>query len=110
MVGLFWLPYSCLTWYGTLPLAMALTALAPLLIWGSGAPLRFLACLALYGLVGAAVEVAKVAAGVLASDWRDVRFLAHAPLFLAYKKLRLDWFPAEALFREWRQAPRDWHG
>jgi cellulose synthase/poly-beta-1,6-N-acetylglucosamine synthase-like glycosyltransferase len=110
LVGLFWLPYSYLTWYATLPLALALTAAAPLLVWGSGAPLRFLACLACYGLVGAAIEVAKVAVGVLASDWRDLRFLAHAPLFLVYKKLRLDWFPAEAILREWRQAPRVWHG
>jgi hypothetical protein len=55
------------------------------------------------------VELAKVTAGVLASDARDLRFLAHAPLFLAYKKLRLDWFPAEALLHEWRQAPQVWH-
>jgi cellulose synthase/poly-beta-1,6-N-acetylglucosamine synthase-like glycosyltransferase len=110
LVGLFWLPYSYWTWYAAVPVALTLTALAPLLVWGSGAPLRFLACLAVYGLAGAVVEVAKVAAGVLASDWRDLRFLAHAPLFLAYKKLRLDWFPAEAFYREWRQAPRGWHG
>jgi cellulose synthase/poly-beta-1,6-N-acetylglucosamine synthase-like glycosyltransferase len=110
MVGLFWLPYSYLTWYAALPLAVTLTALAPLLVWGSGAPLRFLGCLAFYGLVGAAVEVVKLALGVLATDWRDLRFLAHAPLFLAYKKLRLDWFPVEALLCEWRHAPQVWHG
>ena len=34
----------------------------------------------------------------LASDWRDLRFLAHAPWYLTYKKLRLDWFPAEAFY------------
>jgi cellulose synthase/poly-beta-1,6-N-acetylglucosamine synthase-like glycosyltransferase len=110
MVGLFWLPYSYLTWYAALPLAVTLTALTPLLVWGSGAPLRFLACLAFYGLAGAAIEVAKLAVGVLATDWRDLRFLAHAPLFLVYKKLRLDWFPVEALLCEWRQAPQVWHG
>jgi cellulose synthase/poly-beta-1,6-N-acetylglucosamine synthase-like glycosyltransferase len=110
LVGLFWLPYAYLAWYAAMPLALAATAMTPLLIWGSGAPVRFLACLALYGLAAAAVEVAKVAAGVLASDWRDLRFLAHAPLFLAYKKLRLDWFPVEAILREWRKSPRVWHG
>jgi hypothetical protein len=110
MVGVFWLPYSYLTWYAALPVALALTALAPLLVWGSGAPYRFLACLALYGLAGAAVEVAKVTTGVLASDWHDLRFLVQVPLYLVYKKLRLDWFPVEALYREWRQAPRFWHG
>ncbi len=110
LVGLFWLPYSYLTWYAAVPVAVMLLALAPLLAWGSGAPLRFLACLAIYSLAGAAVEVAKLTAGVLASDWRDLRFLAHAPLFLAYKTFRLDWFPVEALYREWRQTPRGWHG
>jgi cellulose synthase/poly-beta-1,6-N-acetylglucosamine synthase-like glycosyltransferase len=110
MVGLFWLPYSYLTWYAALPVALALTALVPVLIWGSGAPMRFLACLAFYGLVGAGVEVAKVASGVLACDWRDLRLLAYAPLYLAYKKLRLDWFQVEAIYREWRHAPRIWHG
>jgi poly-beta-1,6-N-acetyl-D-glucosamine synthase len=110
VAGLFWLPYSYLTWYAALPVALVLTALAPVLMWGSGAPLRFLACLAFYGLAGIAVEVAKVLVGVLACDWRDLRYFALAPLYLAYKKVRLDWFPAEAIYREWRQAPRSWHG
>jgi poly-beta-1,6-N-acetyl-D-glucosamine synthase len=110
IASLFWLPYSYLTWYAALPLALGLTALTPVLVWGSGAPLRFLACLAFYGLAGVAVEVAKVVVGVLACDWRDLRCLILAPLFLGYKKLRLDWFPAEAIYREWRQAPRIWHG
>ncbi len=110
IAGLFWLPYSYLTWYATLPLALVLTALAPVLIWGSGAPIRFLACLAFYGVVAAAFEVAKVAVGVLACDWRDLRYLTLVPFYLAYKKLRLDWFPAEAIYREWRQTPRIWHG
>jgi cellulose synthase/poly-beta-1,6-N-acetylglucosamine synthase-like glycosyltransferase len=110
LAGLFWLPYSFVTWYAALPLTVALTALAPLLIWGSGAPLRFLACLALYGLVAAAVEIAKVAAGAAACDCRDLRFLVHAPFYLVYKRIRLDWFPAEALYLEWQQAPEVWHG
>jgi len=110
LLGLFWLPYSYMTWYAALPISALLTALLPVVVWGSGAPYRFLACLALYGLVGVGVELLKVVSGVFASDLRDWRYLAHAPLFLIYKKLRLDWFPAEALYHEWRDKPRIWHG
>jgi cellulose synthase/poly-beta-1,6-N-acetylglucosamine synthase-like glycosyltransferase len=110
LVGLFWLPYYLITWFAALPVAVLLTTAMPILIWGSNTPSRFLMCLALYGLAGAGVEVAKIAAGALACDWRDLRFLPYAPLFLIYKKFRLDWFPIEAIFREWRRSPRSWHG
>jgi cellulose synthase/poly-beta-1,6-N-acetylglucosamine synthase-like glycosyltransferase len=108
VVGLFWLPYSIVTWFGTIPIAVLLTAAVPLLTWGSRAPIRFLLCLGLYALVAAGVEVLKVVAGAVASDWRDLRLLIFAPLFVFYKMFRLDWFPVEALYREWRRAPKLW--
>jgi len=110
LVGLFWLPYYMITWFAALPVAVLMAAAIPFLVSGSNSPLRFVACLALYGLAAAVIEVAKIAVGALATDWRDLRFLAYAPLYLVYKKFRLDWFPVEAIFREWRRAPRNWHG
>ena len=60
--------------------------------------MRFLACLALYGL--AARRRGRQGRGRRAGlRLARPRFLADAPLFLAYKKIRLDWFPAEAILR-----------
>jgi hypothetical protein len=64
----------------------------------------------LYALIGVGVETIKAAAGIVASDVRDLRLIAHSPLYVAYRALRLDWFPALALLREWRQTPRGWNG
>jgi biofilm PGA synthesis N-glycosyltransferase PgaC len=110
LVGLFWLPYYILTWFAALPVAVLLTAAIPLFVWGSNTPARFLACLALYGLAAGGVEIIKIAAGALTSNWRDLRYLPNAPLFLVYRKFRLDWFPIEALYQEWRSTPRNWDG
>jgi cellulose synthase/poly-beta-1,6-N-acetylglucosamine synthase-like glycosyltransferase len=108
LCGMFWLPYSVLSWYAPAPLAILSIALLPLLAWGSGEPVRFFECLALYGLPVLAVELARVAAGVVSSSWRDLRFLVYAPLFLIYQKLRLDWFSFESLYLEWRHRPKAW--
>ena len=109
LVGMFWMPYSLLTLYAPATLAVLLVAMLPALAWCSGAPARFLQCLALYGLIMFLVEFARMATGVLSFDKRDLRFLAYAPLFLIYQKLRLDWFPFESLYREWRQNPKTWN-
>jgi hypothetical protein len=77
--------------------------------WGSHSPARFLLCLALYCLPVMLVELARVAVGLVSSSRRDLRFLAYAPLFLIYQKVRLDWFPFESLYREWRHRPRTWN-
>jgi cellulose synthase/poly-beta-1,6-N-acetylglucosamine synthase-like glycosyltransferase len=106
--GMFWLPYSLVSWYAPAPLAILGVALLPLLAWGSGDAVRFFECLALYSLPILAVELARVASGVLSSTWRDLRFLGYAPLFLVYQKLRLDWFSFESLFLEWRHRPKTW--
>ncbi len=108
---MFWLPYSVVSWFAPAPLAILSVALLPLLAWGSGEPLRFFECLALYGLPMLLIEVARVAAGVMSSSRRDLRFLLHAPLFFVYQKLRLDWFSLEAATLEWRWRHRErvWH-
>jgi cellulose synthase/poly-beta-1,6-N-acetylglucosamine synthase-like glycosyltransferase len=109
MAGLFWLPYSALTWFGGLPITILLTILAPVLVWGSGAPVQFLVCLGFYALAGVILEFAKLIAAVALTDLGDAKFLPDAIRYLAYKKLRLDWFSAEALYQEWRQKPKGWH-
>jgi cellulose synthase/poly-beta-1,6-N-acetylglucosamine synthase-like glycosyltransferase len=108
LLGLFWLPYTVVTWYATIPVALLLTAAIPLLAWGSGAPVRFLLGIAAYGFVAALVEMIKVVAGTMACSRRDLRSLIFAPLFVFYKMVRLDWFPIEAVYRECRGAPKHW--
>jgi poly-beta-1,6-N-acetyl-D-glucosamine synthase len=108
LLGTFWLPYSLLSWYAPAPLAILGFAVLPLLAWGSGDPVRFFECLALYGLPILVVELVRVGAGVVASSWRDLRFLVDAPLFLLYQKFRLDWFSLESLYLEWRHRPKAW--
>ena len=110
LVGFFWLPYFFVTSFAGLPITLLLATALPLFVWGSNSPVRFLACMAVYAVFASVVEGLKVVIGVLLSDWRDLRFSPYIPLFLIYKKFRLDWFPLEALFREWRQAPGVWHG
>ena len=108
LLGILWLPYSLLSWYAPVPLAILGIALLPLLAWGSGEPVRFFECLALYALPILLIELARVTAGVVSSSRRDLRFLIHAPLFLVYQKLRLDWFSFESLYLEWRHRPKAW--
>ena len=107
--GMFWLPYSLLSWYAPASFAILSLALLPLMACESGDPVRFCECLALYGLPILLVELARVATGVVASSRRDLRFLAYAPLFLVYQKLRLDWFSFESLYYEWRHRPKTWN-
>jgi cellulose synthase/poly-beta-1,6-N-acetylglucosamine synthase-like glycosyltransferase len=109
LFGMFWLPYSLVSWFTPAPLAVLGIALLPILAWGSGEPLRFFECLVLYSLPVLLVDLARVTAGVSSSTRRDLRFLLHAPLFLLYQKLRLDWFSFEALYLEWRHRERGWH-
>ncbi len=109
LFGMFWLPYSVVSWFAPAPLAILGIASLPLLAWGSGEPVRFLECLALYALPILFIELARVIAGVTSSSRRDLRCLLHAPLFFIYQKLRLDWFSLEALYLEWRDRPRGWH-
>jgi cellulose synthase/poly-beta-1,6-N-acetylglucosamine synthase-like glycosyltransferase len=109
LFGMFWLPYSLLSWYAPAPFAILGLALLPLMAWGSHSPIRFLECLALYALPILLIELARVATGVVSSSRRDLRFLAYAPLFLVYQKIRLDWFPFESLYREWRHRPKTWN-
>lgn len=108
LLGIFWLPYSLLSWYAPAPLAILGIAFLPFLASGSGDPVRFCECLALYGLPILAIELARVAAGVVSSSRRDLRFLVYAPLFLVYQKIRLDWFSFESLYLEWRHRPKAW--
>jgi cellulose synthase/poly-beta-1,6-N-acetylglucosamine synthase-like glycosyltransferase len=103
--GMFWLPYSLLSWYAPASVAILGMALIPLLASESGDPVRFCEFLALYGLPILLIELARVAAGVASSGRRDLRFLAYAPLFLVYQRLRLDWFSFESLYFEWRHGP-----
>jgi biofilm PGA synthesis N-glycosyltransferase PgaC len=109
LFGIFWLPYSLLSWYAPAPFAIMGLALVPLMAWGSHSPARFLLCLALYCLPVMLVELARVAVGLVSSSRRDLRFLAYAPLFLIYQKVRLDWFAFESLYREWRHRPKTWN-
>lgn len=109
LVGMFWLPYFFLTSFAGLPITLLLTATLPLLAWGSNSAVRFVACMAIYAAVAAVVEALKIVVGILLSDSRDLRYAAYIPLFLFYRKLRLDWFPVEALIREWRNSPGVWH-
>jgi biofilm PGA synthesis N-glycosyltransferase PgaC len=109
LFGMFWLPYSVVSWFAPAPLAVLGFASLPLLAWGSGDPVRFFECLALYGLPVLLIELARICAGVVCSSWRDLRFLLHAPLSLVYQKFRLDWFSFESLYLEWRHRPKTWH-
>jgi cellulose synthase/poly-beta-1,6-N-acetylglucosamine synthase-like glycosyltransferase len=109
ILGLFWLPYLFFTGYLSIPLSFAVLASLPLLAWGSGAPLRFLGGVGLYGLVILAFEVSTVVAGATACNWRDLRYLSLAPLFLFYKNWRMRWFTVLALYREWRREARRWN-
>ena len=108
LLGILWLPYSLLSWYAPVPLAILGIAILPLLAWGSGEPVRFFECLALYALPILLIELARITAGVVCSSKRDLRFLIHAPLFLVYQRLRLDWFSFESLYLEWRHRPKVW--
>jgi cellulose synthase/poly-beta-1,6-N-acetylglucosamine synthase-like glycosyltransferase len=109
LVGLFWLPTWVLS-YLMQALGLVLTFLTPLLVWASGMPAGYFPYLVLCSLVGAAIDVAMILVGVLASDRRDLRFMIYAPMFIIYKTFRTAWFTIEACYLEWRGAPRSWDG
>jgi cellulose synthase/poly-beta-1,6-N-acetylglucosamine synthase-like glycosyltransferase len=109
LLGLFWLPYQFLMGYLMIPLSLAVLASLPLLAWGSGAPLRFLGGVVLYWFVIMAFELGNVVAGAAACDWRDLRYLPLAPLYIVYRNWRMRWFTVQALHREWRRAAKLWN-
>ena len=109
MLGLFWLPYTFLSWYATIPLTLLSLVLLLFLALSSKEPARFLAVLALFSTPVLVMEFARVTFGVLLSARRDLWLLGYAPLFLIYQKIRLDWFALQSLYHEWRNRPRTWN-
>jgi cellulose synthase/poly-beta-1,6-N-acetylglucosamine synthase-like glycosyltransferase len=109
LVGLFWLPIWVL---GFLMQALTLIAaiMTPLLVWATGIPIGYVPYLGLCCLVGAVIDAAMIGTGVLASNWRDLRFMTYIPLYLVYKMVRTSWITIEACYLEWRGAPRFWDG
>ena len=109
LLGLFWLPYTFLSWYATIPLTLLSLVLLLFLALSSKEPARFLAVLALFSTPVLVMEFARVTFGVLLSARRDLWLLGYAPLFLIYQKIRLDWFALQSLYHEWRNRPRTWN-
>jgi hypothetical protein len=91
-------------------LTLVTAIVTPLLVWATGIPMGYLRYLGLCCLVGAAFNAAMIGTGVLASNWRDLRFMTYIPLYLVYKMVRTSWITIEACYLEWRGAPRTWDG
>jgi cellulose synthase/poly-beta-1,6-N-acetylglucosamine synthase-like glycosyltransferase len=109
LVGLFWLPMWVLS-YLMQALTLIATALTPLFVWGTGMPTGYLPYLALCFVVGAAIDAVMIVIGVVASDWRDLRFIVYVQMYIVYKTVRTAWISLEACYLEWRGAPKTWNG